>query len=58
MNCKLCGNPLRVIKGGLKSDVGTNKITMVHVWGCLNDKCELNMQEQKRTETEQESFEG
>lgn len=56
MVCKKCGNPLKVINGGNK--VVDGKIVTVHVWGCLNAKCELNMQEQDRTETEQESFEG
>lgn len=58
MQCRKCQNPLRVINGGLKSDAGSTKIVMVHVWGCLNPDCSENMKEQDRTESEQESFEG
>ncbi|HEY5585717.1 MAG TPA: hypothetical protein VIK78_14675 [Ruminiclostridium sp.] len=58
MNCKTCGNPLRVLSGGNKTTEGSTTITMVHIWGCLNEKCKDNMKEQQRTETNQESFEG
>lgn len=58
MNCTACGNPLHVIGGGNKTDKDTTDITMIHIWGCLNDKCEKKMIEQARTETVQKSFEG
>jgi len=58
MKCSACGNELRVVSGGNKTDKDTTEITMVHVWGCLNDKCEKRLIEQARTETVYESFKG
>jgi hypothetical protein len=58
MVCKGCKSPLHRIGGGEKSEEGTTKIVMVNIWGCMNPECELKMQEQDRTYTEKESFEG
>lgn len=58
MNCSVCSNPLKVISGGLKTVEGSTKITMVHIFGCLNPDCKDKLLEQNRTETEQESFNG
>jgi hypothetical protein len=58
MNCSVCGNPLRVLSGGNKTTEGTTDITMVHIWGCMNEKCKNKMIEQSRSENIQESFKG
>ena len=55
-NCRQCGKPLKIIKGGPKSEQGSTKIVTVHVFGCMNLDCPIKMQEQYRTETEQDSF--
>jgi len=56
MKCKECNAPLRVIKGGQRTDEGSTKITNIHAYGCLNKKCSLVNKEQTRTETKQDSF--
>jgi hypothetical protein len=56
MMCVKCGLPLRIIGGGNKSEVGTDKIVTVHVMGCMNPDCDMQMVEQSRQEVENESF--
>jgi len=56
--CRACSNPLKIISGGLKTTVGSTQVTMVHVFGCLNDDCPEKMVEQNRIETPQDSFTG
>lgn len=58
MVCRECKNPLRIIGGGQKSDIGTNKITMVHIMGCMNPNCSIKLKEQDRKITDVPSFEG
>lgn len=58
MNCTSCGNPLHVVSGGDKSEVGSTQIITIHVWGCLNPQCEKKGQEQDRSYTTRDSFEG
>lgn len=58
LKCKECGNPLRILSGGHKSDLGSTDIVMVHIHGCMNPNCKIKQQEQHRTETTVESFNG
>jgi len=58
MECNKCGNPLRIIAGGQTTDIGSKIIKHITVLGCLNPDCERKMQEQRRIENIQESFEG
>jgi len=56
LKCCKCKNPLRIIKGGQKSDIGSTDIVMVHVFGCMNESCDMAMKEQHRVEDTVESF--
>ena len=56
MVCSECGNPLKVVRGGIKTVADSPDIVMVHVYGCMNEQCTKAMQEQLRTESIVEQF--
>jgi len=56
MNCIECKQPLRIISGGIKSDVDSTEVTTVHVFGCFNKNCSMVQKEQNRTSTVNPSF--
>ena len=41
MECMHCQFPLRVVKGGSRSDTGTSDIIYVQLLGCLNPNCDM-----------------
>ncbi len=56
MKCNSCGNDLKVLNGGMKTEIDSTDIKMVHIHGCMNKHCKECMKEKDRTETIVDSF--
>jgi len=51
-----CNHPIMILKSAPVSEVGTNIVKQVTIFGCMNPNCDMNNVEIERSEHELETF--